>query len=72
VDARAAYCCPRDLTWHVPPQLGHAPQSTLIYSIYGTFTGAQELTAGRRAQIAQSEKNATTGATSRKVASRSR
>jgi hypothetical protein len=37
-------------------QLGHAPQSTLIYSVYGTYIGAQKLTAGQRAQMPQSQK----------------
>lgn len=51
-------------------QLGHAPQSTLIYSVYGTYIGAQKLTAGQRAQMPESEKIATTLATTRQAASR--
>ncbi len=30
----------RDHQW-LKNQLGHAPQSTLIYSVYGTYIGAQ-------------------------------
>jgi len=32
-------------------QLGHAPQSTLIYTTYGTYIGAQKLTADQRSQM---------------------
>jgi hypothetical protein len=33
-------------------QLGHAPQSTLIYTTYGVYIGAQKLTADQQARLA--------------------
>jgi hypothetical protein len=35
----------------------HAPQSTLIYSVYSTYIGAQKLTASQRAQMPESRKS---------------
>jgi integrase len=51
-------------------QLGHAPQSTLLYTTYGLYIGAARLTAQQQARHTNPPHGATTDATTRKAVSR--
>ena len=59
----------RDHQW-LKNQLGHAPQSTLLYTTYGLYIGAAKLTAGQQARMGVPRNSATTSATSAKAVSR--